>query len=404
MKKLKNSMPQISSHIFSGGGYIACDQKKNPDLIVVCFLRLADLPPAVSILKELSQKYFIKYIGVDPKTEYYDELFDHKVDFYNIIPYECSNVRLKSINKIRNSLYRKKMIFWYRNSVNVIKKYCSISSKIWILHEFTIMNLGPRILEIPYYLTMYELHSNLFITKENILKKYIRTAQKIIVPEYMRAAIVRACVGLKNMPYVIPNKPYEYSDAEIKLENNKYIEIAKKIHCEGKKIILYTGIFLRERKLETIIDAVDKMKDKYQIVLIGQKSEYLEELLQKYPSLMYWGFVKAPKHLSLVKLADIGIMTYVSDTGSINPVFCAPNKIWEYAKYGLPMLCNDIPGLKFSVEYNNMGVCCDIDSVDDVIDKINYIDLNYSELSLNALRYYDSIDIMRMIDQIVERV
>ena len=87
------------------------------------------------------------------------------------------------------------------------------------------------------------------------------------------------------------------------------------------------------------------------MVLAGRESDYLKELLIKYPDVKYLGFTVPPKHLSIVKLADIGILTYVADSGSINPVFCAPNKIWEYAKYGIPMLCNDIPGLKYTVEY-----------------------------------------------------
>ncbi len=375
---------------------------KTKSLIVICFLRLEDLPPAVSMLKSLSQKYSIEYIGVNSKSDYYCNLFGEQVHFHNIIPYECSEkVGIKG--KIKKSIYRRKMRLWYKGSMKLIKKYLSSSEAVWVLHEYTIMNIGYRILKIPYYLTMYELHGDLFCRNNNLLKKCIQKAEKVITPEYTRAAIVQACAGLKNMPKIIPNKPYEYSDMEIELRDNQYSEIANKIHSEGRKIILYAGIFLRERKLETIIQAVDKMREKYEMVLIGQNSKYLEELLQQYPFIRYWGFIKAPKHLSIIKLADIGVLTYVSDTGSINPVFCAPNKIWEYAKYGIPMLCNDIPGLKFTVEYNNFGCCCNINSIEDITNKIEYINLHYKMMNRNAADYYNSVNVMDLVDQVIEK-
>ncbi len=98
----------------------------------------------------------------------------------------------------------------------------------------------------------------------------------------------------------------------------------------------------------------------------GGCSPYLLELLEQFPETQYLGFYQPPGHLELIKCADIGILTYVADQGSINPVYCAPNKIWEYAKFGIPMLCNDIPGLRYTVEAYRMGRCCDIGSVEDI--------------------------------------
>lgn len=100
---------------------------------------------------------------------------------------------------------------------------------------------------------------------------------------------------------------------------------------------------------------------------MGRESDYLHELQKEYPNgFEYLGFIKPPHHLAIQKYCDIGILTYVSDTGSINPIFCAPNKIFEYARLGMPMLCNDIPGLKYTVESSDMGYCCDINDTDDI--------------------------------------
>ena len=159
---------------------------------------------------------------------------------------------------------------------------------------------------------------------------------------------------------------------------------------------------MRERKLDTIIQAVLRNPDKFILVLIGRKSAYLEELLTAYPDVQYLGFINPPQHLSIIRYADIGILTYVADCGSINPVFCAPNKSWEYAKFGIPMICNDIPGLKYNIEYNGIGYCCDIDSVDDIESKLLQIRDNYNFLSQNALEYYNSINVDTLILDILK--
>jgi glycosyltransferase involved in cell wall biosynthesis len=369
-------------------------------IYIVCFLKLEDLPPAVTLLKTLSEDYEIEYVGLNDKTKYYDDLFNHKVTFHNVIPYD--EPKEKGLHgKVRRYVYWRMVDWWEKHAINIINNRKK-SEYVWILHEYTVKKLGKAILNQSFILTMYELDDDLFSPKDNALKKFVRTAEKVVVPEYARAAIVQACVGLKNLPYVVPNKPYEFNQEQIQLPENKYAEVAEEIHKDGKKIIIYSGIFLRERRLETIIQTIETLRDKYELVLIGQKSDYLEELLCKYPFVRYWGFVKAPQHMSYIRLADIGVLTYVADKGSINSVFCAPNKTWEYSKYGLPMLCNDIPGLKYSVEYNSMGYCCDINSVEDIASKLELLDKNYETLRKNTLTYYKSVNIGDVIKNVIE--
>ena len=370
-------------------------------IIIVGLLKLGELPPAVTLLKELSNHYDVIYYGIDDPSEHYDRLFNHRVDIRKII--DKNTYQGKGFfAKVRRFLtWRLKKITILNATKNIIRQYDASAGDIfWVLHEFTLLQLSEEIKKIPFNLTMYELHKDIF-KDHTELKKRIQWADKVIVPEYARAAIVQACCSLKRMPYIIPNKPYEFDESDTYLEDNPMKELVDKAHKEGKKVILYSGIFLRERKIDTIIQAVERNAEKYVIALIGKSSEYLEELLEKYSSARYLGFVTPPKHLSMVECADIGILTYVSDSESINPVFCAPNKIWEYAKYGIPMICNDIPGLKYSVEYNGFGYCCDIDDVNDISEKLNKICENYGELSEKATEYYHGTDVVQLIRGIV---
>lgn len=366
-------------------------------IILVCFLHLDELPPVMTAVKALSEKYDVVYIGKDDKTEGYCRLFGEKVQFINVLG-EKVKAGIDQYSRVRRAVYRRLYMVDLHHAYRVIRNHYAPGDLLWIHHEYTLMNMKP--LDIPYYLSMYELHPDLFRQDTELIRR-VRAAGRVIVPEYTRAAIVQACCGLDNLPDVIPNKPSEYNQELMCPDNNPMDEIVRKAHQEGKKVLIYSGIFLRERKLDTVIEAVRRLNDQFVMVLVGRKSGYLEELLHQYPDVNYLGFFNPPGHLSIISQADIGILTYVADSGSINPVFCAPNKIWEYAKYGIPMICNDIPGLKFTVEYNRIGYCCDINSVDSICDTLLRIDHEYRELSQRAKQYYDTVDVEKEIVKVV---
>ena len=43
-----------------------------------------------------------------------------------------------------------------------------------------------------------------------------------------------------------------------------------------------------------------------------------------------------------------------------------PNKLFEYAFAGLPVIASDFPDIKFLVEKYDLGVCCDSGSIKDI--------------------------------------
>ena len=66
------------------------------------------------------------------------------------------------------------------------------------------------------------------------------------------------------------------------------------------------------------------------------------------------------------------------------------------------MICNDIPGLKFTVEYNQMGLCCDLNSEDSIISALTDICCKYEVFSKNAFKFYESVDISKKILDFVD--
>ena len=213
--------------------------------------------------------------------------------------------------------------------------------------------------------------------------------------------ITQAWFGLDKLPYVMPNKPYME-----RLEKNTYIqdEYARSIieKLEDRKIVFYQGIIDEERPLDPFIKALDSLGNDYAFVVMSSDWEKLKD--KKSRNLYLLPFVNPPYHLEITSHAYIGILTYYpvreTATSPLNAVYCAPNKIYEYAMFGIPMLGNDIPGLRYSIQNNKMGACFPSFNRNNIVNAIKCIEENYSAYSKNAELFYDEVcnkDILKEI-------
>jgi hypothetical protein len=82
-------------------------------------------------------------------------------------------------------------------------------------------------------------------------------------------------------------------------------------------------------------------------------------------------------------------------------LFCAPNKIWEFSGYGIPILGNIIPGLINTVENFKFGSLVDMNDPKCIIKGIKNIEENYETYSKNSLQFYDSVDISDLVQKLI---
>jgi glycosyltransferase involved in cell wall biosynthesis len=71
----------------------------------------------------------------------------------------------------------------------------------------------------------------------------------------------------------------------------------------------------------------------------------------------------------IYKNTDIGIILY-KDV-SINYKFCAPNKLFEYWSYGIPVIGDILPGLTSLSVDHKIARFVDLDNTEEVINAIN---------------------------------
>lgn len=232
-----------------------------------------------------------------------------------------------------------------------------------------------------------------------LLKRLAQNAKFTLSCELTRAYIMKYWWKLNSLPYVMPNKPFEIASKGEKPTDPDAIAILSKL--ENKKIILYQGLIDDSLSLNNIVTAINKMDADYVLLLMGMDRDNIFEKLQQRSNKVYCSkYITAPNHLQVTSKAFAGIVFYNGDK-VLNNAFCAPNKIYEYGAYGIPMIANTIPGLQNTVGACGAAMCSDL-SVEAVITSINYIDEHYSEMSKASHDFYEDTDIYAIMRTIIE--
>ena len=217
----------------------------------------------------------------------------------------------------------------------------------------------------------------------------IRYYSSVVYNEDNRAQIGRCFYKLSKLPYVIPNKPSFHprvKNLDI-LNDDISTEIYK---IKDKFIIIYQGSLQADRDILPLVEATALLSDEYCLVIMGKDPHNrISEFKKINKNLVYFPWVVPPDHLGVTSYASLGVAFY--DTDCLNSIYCAPNKIWEYSGFSIPVLGQNIPGLVNTVEKNEFGICVDINDIKSIVNSINKISDNYEYYSNNATEFYDSV-------------
>ena len=309
-----------------------------------------------------------------------------------------------------SSLYRQTYTYFKRNKImrNQVRQEMKCNDILWTTTDTTARGLGSLVFDYKHIMQLMELVYKIprFPNINHCmvsLAGYAQKAYKVVVPEYNRAHILKTWYRLDKLPCVLPNKPYISNFSDIP---NDLKPLIADMQIEPRKIVLYQGVFCQDRKLDVIAEAVHSMGDSVCLYFMGRNTDMREAVCAKFPEIKYIGFVQPPDHLHITQNADIGLLPYVAQKvahySELNALYCAPNKIYEYAAFGLPMLGSDVPGLKYPFEKWNIGRCCDISSVSNIHHQLSVILDSYEVMSSNCKKFYDSIDLDEIVNNILK--
>jgi glycosyltransferase involved in cell wall biosynthesis len=211
-------------------------------------------------------------------------------------------------------------------------------------------------LDIPEPGVPFSLRSRLFYTAERCT---IRKADAVIAANPERATIMRQVFKLRQTPTVVRNipplSPSRYSLDDLRA---KYPMLARPNRQTIR--ILYQGDINYQRGVQSFMEALRLLPDTYQLVIVGggpDQGDVAEAIqYERYGKnrLIWIGKVPRADLFDMMRLCDIGIVTY--RMASQNHLLCAPNKIYEYAQAGLPVVATAQPTLKSIIEQNPIGV------------------------------------------------
>ena len=278
---------------------------------------------------------------------------------------------------------------------------------LWTTTDSTVRDLGKLVFKYKHVMQMMELIEDIPLIPglpyiQSNLKQYAKKAYKVVVPEYNRAHIQKTWWDLEKVPSVLPNK---MTMPEIDAVPEDIQKIILEIKNEKRKILLYQGVFLSDRDLDLYAQTAEKLKDEYCLYIMGRDMPYRRELCDKYPHIKYIPFIKPPFHLLVTQLAYVGLLPYKAAKSQhysiLNALYCEPNKIYEYAACGLPMIGSDVPGLTYPFSVNDIGYICKEKKVEEVIKIIRLIENRYDELVSNCLKFYDKTDMDNIVEEIL---
>ena len=371
---------------------------RNMKHIIIQIESIMKYPPTISLMKmlrELGDEVFLLSSEITDKVQ--EECKKNDISVINVgFSYKFNNHPLKKLIKIP---------FIQKSLKRILTTIYDGDTLIWIMTSVSLKFIGNILDEKKYIMYMYELSEEIrFYPRLPFprvkLKKLFLNANEVIECEYNRAYIAQAWFGLKKTPYVMPNKPFMTPlSVHTRIQDKVCDEIIKRI--SNKKIILYQGIIDQERPLLPFVKAIDEMGEEYALVVMSSDIGKLKSL--KSNNLYLLPFVTPPSHLEITSWAYMGILSYVpvrgETTSPLNAVYCAPNKIYEYAMFGIPMIGNNIPGLKYSIENNALGICFDSFETEDIKEAIHVVESKYDYFSKNAKNYYDinNLDFLKKV-------
>ncbi|EMF0086637.1 hypothetical protein PID88_002453 [Enterococcus hirae] len=365
-------------------------------ILVVNAWDLLKLPPVITLVNVLSNLEYKVTLITEGDYEDIREIIPASVEVINVNIKSNGNV----LTSFSNFLSRKKVL---RKIVADKMKYHDI---LWTTTDLTAREIGNDLFKYKHVMQLMELIEDMpMFPYQNIikanLKEYAKNAYAVVVPEYNRAHILKTWWGLNKTPYILPNKQI-YSE-KIK-SNNNLEEILEDIY--DRKLILYQGVFKKERPLENFAKLSDKLPDDYLVCFMGPANSYIKSISRKYPKVKIIPFINPPEHLLVTKRAHIGLLPYLPNFEKgqhysiLNSLYSAPNKLFEYAEFGIPMLGTKVPGIEVPLSMNNMGFSSNLD-IDSLLNAIDNIEKNYDIYSSNAKKFYDKTDLHSIVKEII---
>jgi glycosyltransferase involved in cell wall biosynthesis len=193
--------------------------------------------------------------------------------------------------------------------------------------------------------------------------RYIRNVDKIIITGELDKLYLENYFGSGFKYYIVKNLP-----PFKKIERNNSL---REIHDipSNAPILVYQGMVIEGRGIAPAIRALKHLPEAY-FVIIGsgnffEKAKKIAISEDVADRVIFHGKVEYDKLAALTASAEIGLA--LIEPISISYEFALPNKLFEYAIAGVPVLATDLPQMKEIIEKFGIGLTIKADSAPELI-------------------------------------
>lgn len=181
---------------------------------------------------------------------------------------------------------------------------------------------------------------------------------------------------VKNAPFRKPQKKNNLFREELGIRDEQ-------------KILLYQGGLMRGRGVHLVLDAFKKRRDDGIVAVFmgyGELEELVKSAQQQGNNIYFFPAVSPSVVLDYTASADVGI-SYIENT-CLSYFYCMPNKLFEYAMAGLPILVSNMKDMADAAKESGFGAVINeptSDAINKAIDELLMKDLD--EMSCAAYQF-----------------
>lgn len=224
------------------------------------------------------------------------------------------------------------------------RKYCK--KVVYDAHELYIPQDGQP----------FTLRSKFFYKIE---KKIVNKVDLLICASNERANVMQDHYNLEQLPTTIRNISQLIISKDPQTES--ILNSLSVFFSKPGLTVVYAGTVMACRRIDEITEIVSRHSKDYKLLIIGKGDslDLVKQIATKNPKLTsaFTGAIPYRSLGAILARCDIGFIFNPNDI--LNNIYCAPNKLFEYASVGLPILSNDNPTIKKELEENHIGIATD---------------------------------------------
>lgn len=159
---------------------------------------------------------------------------------------------------------------------------------------------------------------------------------------------------------LVMNSPAATPDCGFEKPTERHFHLSFGIP-EDKLVFLYLGILAPGRGIPALIEAFSNPAVRSHLVFVGYRDMMgVKKASERVSNIHVHPPVPHGQVVQLSRSADCGLCL-IEDI-SLSDRYCLPNKLFEYAFAGLPVLASRLPEIDRVVREFGLGMCCDNDA------------------------------------------